>query len=180
MKVVFLDRDGVLNYLVDHNGVKTAPWSVKEFRFIPGARDAVRILKKAGFTVVVTTNQPDLYDHALPLKDFILMQRMVFSWLNVDEIHVGLQRGSYVYKPNNGSIEIFNKQHGLDRKNSWLVGDRWKDIVAGSRSKLNTVFIGKNYLTPVEHIDIIPNVIADDVLDAARKIVRIYGDKTIC
>lgn len=180
MKTVFLDRDGTLNYLVDHGGIKTAPWSVNEFRFIPGAKEAVKTLKAAGFTVVVTTNQPDLYDHVLPMKDFIIMQRMVFSWLGVDEIYVGLQRGSIVYKPNNGSIEIFAKQHGLDRENSWLIGDRWKDIVAGSRSRLNTVFIGKNYLTPAEHLDIIPNIIAENVLDAARKIVRTHDNKIVC
>jgi len=48
---VFLDRDGTINieqdYLVDK----------REFAFIPGAPEAIRALKRAGFLVVVVTNQ---------------------------------------------------------------------------------------------------------------------------
>ena len=50
-KAAFLDRDGVIN--VDRAYVSR----LKDFEFVPGAVDAMRALKQAGFALVVVTNQ---------------------------------------------------------------------------------------------------------------------------
>lgn len=52
MKLIILDRDGVINYDSD-NFIKT----VDEFRFLPGSLDAMVQLSKAGYTIAIATNQ---------------------------------------------------------------------------------------------------------------------------
>lgn len=52
MKLIILDRDGVINY-DSPNYIK----SVEEFQFIPGSIDALVQLKQAGFTIAVATSQ---------------------------------------------------------------------------------------------------------------------------
>ncbi|MCK5639815.1 MAG: D-glycero-beta-D-manno-heptose 1,7-bisphosphate 7-phosphatase [Gammaproteobacteria bacterium] len=52
MKLIILDRDGVINYDSD-DFIK----SVDEFRFLPGSLDAMAQLSKAGYTIAVATNQ---------------------------------------------------------------------------------------------------------------------------
>ena len=48
-------------------------------------------------------------------------------------------------KPKNGLIENAIKKLNIDRKVSFLVGDRKKDIDAGIKSKLKTIYIKSNY-----------------------------------
>ena len=69
VRAVFLDRDGVINANLERNGKPVAPTSLAEFRILPGAADAVRRLKDAGFLVVVVTNQPDVRTGLTPKAD---------------------------------------------------------------------------------------------------------------
>ena len=57
---VFLDRDGVLNRAYVREGKPYPPQTLKEFEIVPGAREALLSLKRAGFVLIVVTNQPDI------------------------------------------------------------------------------------------------------------------------
>ena len=59
-RAVFFDRDGVLNEAVVHDGVPHPPASVEDVRIAPGAREAVRAVRDAGWLAIVVTNQPDV------------------------------------------------------------------------------------------------------------------------
>ena len=54
MKVVFLDRDGVVN---KYPGDKLYVTSLKKFKFLPGARKAIALLHRSGFKVFIASNQ---------------------------------------------------------------------------------------------------------------------------
>ena len=53
-KAAFLDRDGVLNRKAPE-GQYVTRW--EEMEFLPGVREAVRLLNQAGYFVVVVSNQ---------------------------------------------------------------------------------------------------------------------------
>jgi len=74
-------------------------------------------------------------------------------------------------------IEFLIKKHKLDRRECWIIGDRWKDIVAGRRSHLNTIFIGDIYISPPEYEHIVPDYIRSNVLEACLLIeeIELYG-----
>jgi D-glycero-D-manno-heptose 1,7-bisphosphate phosphatase len=173
IRAVFFDRDGVINCLVDRDGEMTAPWHVNEFNLFTGVRAAIDLVKTNNYMTFVVTNQPDVVDGKLPKRHLDLMHRMVKSWLCVDDILVAYERGSAWYKPNNGMLETFIKHYNIDRVSSYIIGDRWKDIVAGHRSGLSTIFIGQEYTFPLEYKDIQPDYICDNVLQACRLIVTI-------
>jgi len=172
-KAVFFDRDGVLNHLVDHGDGYTAPWDVSEFDFIQGAKMAVDIVKDHGYAAFVVTNQPDVYDGLLPMSHLNIMNRLLVAWFRIDEVLCAYERGSAWYKPNNGMIETLIKKHKIDRGSSYIIGDRWKDIVAGHKSKLTTIFVGDEYTYPAEFKDIQPDYIVDNVLQAATLIAEL-------
>ena len=60
VSAVFLDRDGVINANLERNGKPVAPTNLSEFRILPGVAEAARLLKEAGFLLIVVTNQPDV------------------------------------------------------------------------------------------------------------------------
>ena len=171
-KAVFLDRDGVLNHLVYHAGEYTAPWAINEFELIDGAEEAIDLFKEKGYNVFVVTNQPDVLDEKLELDDLMHMNLMLES-IGVDRVLYALERGSAWYKPNNGMIQTICKEHKVDKLNSYIIGDSWKDIVAGHKSKLMTVFVGEKYTCPEKYEQIIPDYIVDNVLHAATLIAEL-------
>lgn len=169
-RAVFFDRDGVINELVDRGDRSTAPWNIGEFKFLPNVKKAVDIVKAMGYKVYVVTNQPDVYDGRMSKDTLDIMMKMVQNWLGMDGHVCAYDRLSALYKPNNGMIEFLISTDDLDRTESFIIGDRWKDIVAGQRSKLNTIFIGDEYTCPPEYEDVQPYYIRSNVLEACELI----------
>jgi UDP-N-acetylmuramoyl-tripeptide--D-alanyl-D-alanine ligase len=173
VKAVFFDRDGVLNHLVEHGDQFTAPWDVSEFDLMPGAKAAVDLVKSNGYLAFVVTNQPDVLDGYLAQHHLNIMNRLLKAWLRVDDILIAYERGSAWYKPNNGMFETLIKSYNVDRNSSYIIGDRWKDIVPGHKSGLSTIFLGEEYHYPLEHKKIQPDYICENVLQACKLIVKI-------
>ncbi len=67
-RAAFLDRDGVLNRAYWREGVSHPPRSLDELEILPGVEAAARRLSDLGLTLIVVTNQPDVYSvrHAKP------------------------------------------------------------------------------------------------------------------
>lgn len=175
VKAVFFDRDGVINELVNHDGVLTAPWSIDEFKLIPGAEQAVEVVKDLGYDTYVVTNQPDVYDGILKPLDLMRMMKQCIN-IGIDDGLYALERGSAWYKPNNGMLETLIKMYKVDRSQSYIIGDRWKDIVPGYKSKLTTIFIGQEYISPVQYQHIYPDYIVDNILQACCLIEELNYD----
>lgn len=180
VKAVFFDRDGILNHLVKReDGSYTAPWNVNEFEFVDFAKEAVSIVTNLGYGALCVTNQPDVYDGKLDKTHLNIMNRMCINWLGLDDILCAYERGSAWYKPNNGMIETFIKKYKIDRGQSYIIGDSWKDIVAGHKSKLTTIYVGANYTKeqrPEKYKDIFPDYIVDSTLQAATLIEELSYD----
>ena len=66
-RVVFLDRDGVINRNLDNDYVKT--WD--EFQFLPKAKEAIKILTDANWEIIVISNQETITNRGpAPLFSF--------------------------------------------------------------------------------------------------------------
>ena len=175
MKSVFFDRDGVINYLIDRGNMKTAPWTLNEFRFIPGAQTAVEMVRDMGYMTFLVTNQPDVLDGNLDndIHDVIMSH---CRELGFDDMLVAYERGSAWYKPNNGMLETLIKKYDIHRDRSYLIGDRWKDIVAGHKSKLTTFLVGCEYDPPEKYEHVKPDYIVNSALHAACFIEELEND----
>jgi len=173
MKCVFLDRDGVINKLVERpNGERTAPWSFEEFELLPNVKESIDKIHKMGYSIIVVTNQPDVNDGKLSLEDLRKMNAVIYS-MGVLNIHSSMGRNTPEYKPNNAHVELYITLYRIDKIKSFMIGDRWKDIVCGHRSGLTTIFLGETYTTSAEFSDIKPTMIARDIKEAVDLIERI-------
>ena len=170
-KAVFFDRDGTLNDIVTReDGTKGAPWNMKDFKIKPEALKACELLRYQGYGIFVVSNQPDL-GKGLAWQTLRDMNSMLKNYLKVNDILAAPERGSSYYKPNNGMIEDLIEKYEVDRKCSWMVGDSEKDIIAGSKSELKTIFIGSLYKKELD-FSIEPTYIKPDVWEAADEIVH--------
>ena len=145
---VFLDRDGVLNEAFVRDGVPTPPRSVDEFRVLPDAPRACSDLKRAGFVLVVVTNQPDVARGTLSAAEVDRIHERLRSQVPLDEICVCLHDDSDVCtcrKPRPGMLLDAAERLNLDLARSACVGDRWRDVEAARRAGVKAVFVERHY-----------------------------------
>lgn len=171
---MFFDRDGVINDLIQRSdGSFTSPWSIDEFSFKDYVKESIKIVKNLGYMTFVVTNQPAVHDGLMTKEQLELINKMLMRWLGIDDVLCALDKNSNLYKPENGMIELLIKQYNVDRNSSYMIGDRWKDIVPGRKSKLTTMFVGAFYECPEEYNHIQPDYECIDILEACCTILEI-------
>lgn len=147
-RAVFLDRDGVINRAVVRDGKPYPPANLAAMEILPGVPDALAVLHDAGFMLIVVTNQPDVARGTTPMAVVEEINNHLASCLPIDEFRICYHDGSDgcdCRKPLPGAIMTAASQHGIDLGESYMVGDRWRDIEAGQRAGCMTIFIDYGY-----------------------------------
>lgn len=147
-KAVFLDRDGVINRNVVRGGVTQPPDTIEDFELLPGVLEAVRRLAEAGFVLVVVTNQPDVARGKQQREVVEQMNDVVRSALPVHDVLACYHdSGDHCTcrKPKPGMLVEAARRWGLDLERSFMVGDRWSDVLAGQAAGCRTVLIVNPY-----------------------------------
>ena len=137
---LFLDRDGVIN--IDHGYVHTR----EEFEFVDGIFDVVAAATRAGYLVVVVTNQAGIgrgyytEAHFHALTDW-MKARFVEHDGRVDAVYfcpyhpeygIGhYRRKSDCRKPAPGMLLQAEQELKIDMERSIIVGDKLSDMEAG-------------------------------------------------
>lgn len=152
-KAVFFDRDGVLNKtLLSDQGKPLPPWSLRDFKLEPSAKNAVARVKQAGFLAIVITNQPDVRAGKVTLAEVEQMHEILQTELLVDDIEVCYDTradNSPRMKPAPGMLFDAAKKWEIDLTESIMIGDRSGDIAAGQAAGCKaTIFIDRNYPEP--------------------------------
>jgi D-glycero-D-manno-heptose 1,7-bisphosphate phosphatase len=145
---VFLDRDGVLNRVFVRDGVTHPPANVAEFELLPGAADAVRRLHAAGFALVVVTNQPDVARGRQTregVEEIHARLRAELPMLEVLACYHDNGDDCACRKPKPGMLAEAAQRWELDVRRSFLVGDRWSDVIAGQAAGCRTILVETPY-----------------------------------
>jgi D-glycero-D-manno-heptose 1,7-bisphosphate phosphatase len=145
---VFLDRDGVLNRVFVKDGITHPPMSVLEFEFVPGAAEAVRRLHAAELVLVVVTNQPDVargFQTREGVEEIHAYLRAELPMLEVLACYHDDGDGCACRKPKPGMLLEAATRWNLDLRRSFLVGDRWSDVLAGQAVGCRTILVETPY-----------------------------------
>jgi len=139
---VFFDRDGTLiqdrDYLSDPKGV----------RLLPGAVQAVRLLKAAGYRVYLVSNQSGVARGYFGAAAVHRVNRRFRDLLGVrlDGVFfcphhpkgevARYRKACACRKPAPGMVRQAAKRHPLDLPNSYIVGDKPDDVLLAPRAGL--------------------------------------------
>jgi transaldolase len=149
-RAVFLDRDGVVNDAVVRNGLPYPP-DAQQLRIARDAEPALQALRDAGFVLLVVTNQPDVARGTRTAADVDAVHARLAAELPLDGFYVCPHDDADrcdCRKPLPGLLRRAAREHGIDMRASYLVGDRWKDVAAGRSAGVTTVFIDREYREP--------------------------------
>jgi D-glycero-D-manno-heptose 1,7-bisphosphate phosphatase len=146
-RAVFLDRDGVINRAIVRAGRPFPPATLDELEILPDVPAALAALQRAGFRLIVVTNQPDVARGTQTRAVVDAMHASLAAALPLDEFRVCDHDGDACdcRKPKPGMLLQAAREHGIALSRSYLIGDRWRDVEAGQRAGCSTVFIDRGY-----------------------------------
>ena len=147
-RAVFLDRDGVLNRAYVREGRPYPPSNLAELEILPDVPQALSALRRAGFLLIVVTNQPDVARGITSREVVEGINKHLAGRLVIDEFYTCFHDtpdGCDCRKPRPGSLLEAAKKHTIDLGSSYMVGDRWTDVEAGLRAGCKTIFIDHGY-----------------------------------
>jgi MurNAc alpha-1-phosphate uridylyltransferase len=149
---IFFDRDGIINEVVMREGAACSPREASAFRFKPGIREAFQAARDAGFLRIIVTNQPDVERGQIPRHEYEAMQTLVRETLQPDgfEACEASSNADRRKKPNPGMLLDATAQLGVDLKNSWIVGDTWKDVQTGRSAGVRSILLCTDYNTEAQ------------------------------
>lgn len=162
-RAVFLDRDGTL--IVDHGYIHKP----SQVELLPGVIDALIKLKKLEFELIIISNQSGIgrgfftreevelvnqHLHHLLIKHGIALTDIYYCPHSPDDMCI-------CRKPKPGLILQALKEHNIDAKQSYFVGDKWTDVQAAIAAGVQPVLLSKNHHI---FIDTVPILIVDSLL----------------
>lgn len=145
-KAIFLDRDGVINKTIFKMGKPRAPYTMEEFSFIEGVKEATELLKGEGYLLIVVTNQPDVARGWVSREAVDMVNDHIQKALPLDEIFACFHTNEdkcTCRKPEPGMILEAQKKWDIDLSKSYLVGDRDSDIEAARRAGCHGLLVGE-------------------------------------
>ena len=184
MKVIFLDRDGVINkYPGDSDYVKS--WD--EFHFLPKVKSALKKLNDEGFKIFIVSNQAGISkgiysNEALNLITQNMLKELSKHNVDIAGVYYCMHRpedNCSCRKPKTGLVDMaINKfkDQGLEIqfKDSYFIGDTIRDIETGKSAGLKTilVFSGKEKPENKNKWNILPDFTAQDLSEAVDSILK--------
>jgi D-glycero-D-manno-heptose 1,7-bisphosphate phosphatase len=147
-RAVFLDRDGVLCDAIVRSGRAHAPTALQEFRLVGHAASQVARLRQAGFVCLVFTNQPELARGTLAPDALQAMHRLLQEQITIDGVYVcphDPSDGCECHKPKPGMLRAAARDWSLSLQDSFVIGDRWRDVDAGRAVGCFTILLERPY-----------------------------------
>ena len=143
-KIVFLDRDGVINKEVGYLH------KIEDFEFINGVFDACVYFQSLGYQLIVVTNQSGIERGYYSEDDFHTVNNWMlkqFKNQGVDILDVflcphGPGSNCDCRKPKPGMFNQADDKYSIDMENSWMIGDKEADVQAANAAGIqNTVLV---------------------------------------
>jgi D-glycero-D-manno-heptose 1,7-bisphosphate phosphatase len=145
-RAAFLDRDGVINRKAPE-GQYVTRW--EEMHFLPRVAEAIGLLNRAGFLVIVVSNQRCVAKGLLTIHGLESLHRQMAGKLAADGARIdGIYYCPHDYehacdcrKPAPGMLLEAARAHQIDLRASWMIGDSSIDLEAGRAAGCKTAQI---------------------------------------
>jgi D-glycero-D-manno-heptose 1,7-bisphosphate phosphatase len=191
-RAVFLDRDGVINEVVyfPEMGLPDSPLNPKQFKLLPGAAKAIRILNNLGLKVIVVSNQPAIAKGKMTAELFEQVRLKMKTALEKKGAHIDGEYYCFHHpqaklakykvdcdcrKPKAGLIIKASRDFNLKPEQCYAIGDSLTDVEAGKAAGCETFLIGNSkcdLCKLMREKDIKPDHIVPSLLHASKVIER--------
>lgn len=191
-KSIFMDRDGVINDLVYHQeqGIIDSPFTVKQYRLLPGVGQAINKFHNLGYKVILVSNQPGIAKGHISKEIFhqirdkmerelttegAFLDAEYYCFHHPEAIIESLKVNCECRKPKPGMLFEAASEMDIDLYHSWMIGDNLTDIKAGKSAGTQTILLGRmkcELCHLMEEENIWPDAIAKNLEDTIQVILK--------
>lgn len=147
-KAVFLDRDGTL--IIDRGYI----YRPDQVELIPGVPEALFILQKRGYLLIVISNQSGIGRGFFGMDDLDAVNRRLFRQLIMRGILITAfyccphspDMDCYCRKPRPGLLLRAMDDYRVEAGRSYFAGDKWTDVQAAAAAGVQPVFLSSELL----------------------------------
>jgi D-glycero-D-manno-heptose 1,7-bisphosphate phosphatase len=167
---VFLDRDGTLMRDVDYCG---EPDKVEVY---PKAAPALRRLKEKGYKLIIITNQSGIGRGYFSEQEYGVVEAEFLRQLGNGLIDASYfcpdlpTSSSNRRKPGPGMVFEARRDHSVDLRRSFFVGDKASDIGCGQNAGLRTILVRTGYGEGERNCG--ADFVAEDIAEAVEIILK--------
>jgi D-glycero-D-manno-heptose 1,7-bisphosphate phosphatase len=147
-RAIFLDRDGVLINAKFGSNLPNSARTIAEVVLLPQVEEALDLLQLKGYLCLVFTNQPDIARGIADEDEIAKIHKFLLERLNLNKIFMCPHDEAdecLCRKPKPGMILAAASEFNINLKESYVVGDRWRDIEAGQACNCKCFFIDYQY-----------------------------------
>jgi len=145
-KVVFFDRDGVVNKDVGYL------YKVEEFEFIDSIFEVCKHFISLGYKLVIITNQSGIARGYYREKDYYtltkwMLKQFINQSINILDVFFcphDPKANCSCRKPRPGMLIEGRDKYNIDMKNSWMIGDKEADIQAANAAGISNTILVKS------------------------------------
>lgn len=144
MSTIFIDRDGVIN---ENRSDYVKSW--EEYRFLPGAREAIAQLTRAGHRVIVCSNQAAIARGLVTVETVEEIHRRMIA--EIAEVGGAIEKvyycphakdgNCYCRKPRPGMLLRARDELGVDLSDAVFIGDSMTDVCAGLAAGVRPILV---------------------------------------
>jgi D,D-heptose 1,7-bisphosphate phosphatase len=186
-KAIIMDRDGTINI---ENGLVKKP---KDLILIKKSGKAIKKINNSKYLSLCATNQPVIARGDCSIK----VLENIHNKLDTELSFLGAYLDDYIYcphhpkkgyagevkefkvkcdcrKPNNGMLKHFIIKYNLDETLSFMIGDRFSDILAAEKSNMNSILILEGAINKQYDLALRPTHISINLSDAVTWILNSY------
>ena len=146
IKTIFLDRDGVVNKDVNY------AYKIIDFEFIDGIFDVCIYFQNLGYKIIIVTNQSGISRGYYSENDFQTITNWMLAQFKKNDINIldvfycphSPDSLCNCRKPKPGMLLNAKYKHNINMQNSWIIGDKEADIIAGISSGITNTILVKN------------------------------------
>lgn len=155
MKIILLDRDGIINE--DKGYVH----KIEDFQFKEGIFNLIQYLISLDYKIYITTNQTGIGKEYYTLKDFFDVTKYMMDEFEKRNCHIenvffcphDPDENCGCRKPAIGMVKKLFEQNKIDKKHSYMIGDKDSDVLFGINLGIQTIRLKSQYQKEINHAD---------------------------
>ncbi|WP_027205246.1 HAD-IIIA family hydrolase [Butyrivibrio fibrisolvens] len=184
-KCIFVDRDGTLNVY------KGLLFNVDDMELEKTVPEAVKLINKSDYLVMVVTNQPVVARNMCSIDDIEKIHERMETLLGEEGAYLddivfcphhpdkGYPEENPVYKvecncrkPKTGMIMELAEKYNINLSNSWMIGDTTQDILTGINAGTKTALVKTGLAGTDGKFDVVADITGENLLDVIEKIIK--------
>lgn len=179
MKTIFLDRDGVIN---KYPGDRLYVTSLRKFKFLPRAKQAIALLNRKGYRIFVASNQAGVGKGTYAQRTLDAITAKMLKGIEqaggkITKVYYCTHRkevGCRCRKPKPGLLKMAAKEFKFSLKGVYFVGDTMRDVFTAQAANCKSILVlsGKEKLANQKNWEAKPDFVFKDLLEVAKFLIK--------